>query len=165
MELDVTKLTADELSTLQQLLSKATSEQTIETVEEQEPVKETRLIKVNGCPARYDIKYKDKTQSIMDWCRELNLPYKLIYRRIVNRGWDIATAFETPTHKPPKEIVDKHPTKECPVCHQKYVQKMSRQKTCDNEHCKAVANAKTIRDRLYKIRMAELGIQVDEMVK
>ena len=101
----------------------------------------------------------------MDWCKELNLPYKLMYRRIVNRGWGIANAFETPIHKPPKEVVDKHPTKECPVCHQKYVQKMSRQKTCDNEHCKAVSSAKSIRDRLYKIRMAELGIQVDEMVK
>lgn len=55
----------------------------------------------------------------------------------------------------------KLPERECPICHQKYIPKTTTQLTCLNVHCRKVQNAQTIRDRLYKKRMAELGIQVD----
>lgn len=57
------------------------------------------------------------------------------------------------------------PERECNVCHKKFVPNSPTQKTCPNVHCKKVANARQVRDRLYKIRMAELGIAVDEVVK
>lgn len=48
------------------------------------------------------ISYKGKTQSLKDWSRELNLPYKqLVQRRYY--GWTVERMFEQPIRKRPKE--------------------------------------------------------------
>ena len=40
------------------------------------------------------ITYKNKTQTIAQWARELNLKYYIIYNRLRN-GWSIKKALET----------------------------------------------------------------------
>ncbi len=42
------------------------------------------------------ITYKNKTQSIKDWGKELGIPYHTLYDRIKRNGWTIAEAIETP---------------------------------------------------------------------
>lgn len=42
--------------------------------------------------------YKGKTQSLADWCRELNLDYFRTKARINNCDWSIADAFEKPRY-------------------------------------------------------------------
>ena len=37
-----------------------------------------------------------KTMSLKQWCNGLGLPYKSVYTRIKQRGWDIETALSTP---------------------------------------------------------------------
>lgn len=44
------------------------------------------------------ITYNGKTQSIPNWCRELNLNYKTVRTRINEYGWDIERAFTTKTN-------------------------------------------------------------------
>lgn len=41
------------------------------------------------------INYKGKRQSLSDWCRELELNYNKVYRRIHDSGWSIERAFES----------------------------------------------------------------------
>lgn len=41
------------------------------------------------------ITYKGNTQILKQWAEELNIPYKLLQRRI-KRGWGVEKAFETP---------------------------------------------------------------------
>lgn len=40
------------------------------------------------------ITYKNKTQTLSQWCRELNLKYRTISRRLTDR-WTVERAFET----------------------------------------------------------------------
>lgn len=41
------------------------------------------------------ITYQGKSQSLADWCRELNLNYERTFRRIHDLHWSIELAFET----------------------------------------------------------------------
>lgn len=41
------------------------------------------------------ITYKGKTQTLKQWCEELNINYKQTHARIVRGGWAIEQAFET----------------------------------------------------------------------
>ena len=46
----------------------------------------------------YSITYNGKTQTLIDWCSELNLPYKLIHNRIHKLGWKFERAISEPVH-------------------------------------------------------------------
>ena len=41
------------------------------------------------------ITYKGKTQSLADWCRELNLNYDKVQSKISRCGWSVKKAFTT----------------------------------------------------------------------
>ena len=41
------------------------------------------------------LKYNNKTQSLLDWCKELNLDYTLVRSRIKEYNWSIEKAFTT----------------------------------------------------------------------
>lgn len=43
--------------------------------------------------------YKGKTQTIHQWCEELNLNYERIRNRICRKGWSVEKAFETKENK------------------------------------------------------------------
>lgn len=43
------------------------------------------------------ITFNGKTQTLIDWCEELNLPYKTINSRLLS-GWTIERAFNEPIH-------------------------------------------------------------------
>ena len=45
------------------------------------------------------ITYKDRTQALTNWCRELNLNYKAVRTRIYAYNWSVDKAFNTPTNK------------------------------------------------------------------
>lgn len=55
----------------------------------------TRLIQTNNTRKNVYITYKGKTQSLADWCRELELEYDMIYLRY-RRGWDTEKMFTQP---------------------------------------------------------------------
>ena len=40
------------------------------------------------------ITYKGRTQNLKQWCEELELNYKSIYKRIFQDGWTVEQAFE-----------------------------------------------------------------------
>lgn len=42
-----------------------------------------------------ELEYNNKTQQLSDWCKDLNMKYDVIYRRIKN-NWSVKKAFETP---------------------------------------------------------------------
>lgn len=42
------------------------------------------------------VTYQGKTQSMMQWSKELNIPYSLIRDRICERGWSVEKTFSTP---------------------------------------------------------------------
>lgn len=46
----------------------------------------------------------EKTLSLKEWCEYLNIPYKSVFTRISQLGWDVERALTTPfrTHKPYK---------------------------------------------------------------
>ena len=48
----------------------------------------------DGC----SITFNGKTQSMMDWARELNVNYQLIQYRL-KHGWDVAKTLTTPSRK------------------------------------------------------------------
>ena len=50
----------------------------------------------NNTRTNHIITYKNKTQTLTQWCDELKLPYDTIKRRINSLHWDITKAFETP---------------------------------------------------------------------
>lgn len=170
MDINPDNLTPQEINLLKSLLAKAENsiqevniESNTEVVDEVvvQPVhKQTR-----NKPSNLYYTYKGETKSLTEWCKELNLQYTRVHKRIT-RGWSVEKAFEEGVKVYEKKPRTKeHLELECPICHEKFTQVNSRQKTCSNEHCRAIANAKQIRDRLYKIRMAELGQQVDELVE
>lgn len=45
----------------------------------------------------YKIKYNGKEKSLTQWCRELNLDYVTVFKRIKYRKWSVEKAFTTPT--------------------------------------------------------------------
>jgi hypothetical protein len=47
------------------------------------------------------ITYKGKTQTMKQWCEELNLNYGTIKERITKSNWDCKKAFETPVKTRP----------------------------------------------------------------
>lgn len=57
-------------------------------------------MKVQGNNRRNNINitYQGKTQTLKQWCEELNLDYKLTHRRIRYDGWSVEKAF---LYKPP----------------------------------------------------------------
>lgn len=59
----------------------------------------TRLVQANNTRRNQMITYLGKTQSLPDWCRELNLNYKTTRTRINDYKWTIERAFTTPTKK------------------------------------------------------------------
>lgn len=58
-------------------------------------VQEQNNNKRNNCY----ITYKDKTQSLADWCRELNLNYDTIKDRLNRYHWSVEKAFEKKVRK------------------------------------------------------------------
>lgn len=50
----------------------------------------------NNSSHNHLITYNNKTQSLSLWCKELNLPYHTIKRRINCFGWSAEKAFNTP---------------------------------------------------------------------
>jgi hypothetical protein len=40
------------------------------------------------------VTYKNKTQTLAQWCEELGINYKRVYRRITSLHWSIEKAFE-----------------------------------------------------------------------
>jgi hypothetical protein len=42
------------------------------------------------------VEYKGQLKPLRVWCKELNMPYRTVYPRIKQRGWDPARALETP---------------------------------------------------------------------
>lgn len=63
--------------------------------------KEEQLRNTRNCRK---ISFQNKTQNLMDWCRELNLDYETTRQRIVRLGWLDCQALTTPTPKPFKEV-------------------------------------------------------------
>lgn len=44
------------------------------------------------------IHYNGKNQNLFDWCKEMNLSYKLIHNRIHKLGWTFERAISEPVH-------------------------------------------------------------------
>lgn len=59
----------------------------------------TRQVQANNTRRNKLITYNGKTQSLPDWCRELNLNYKTIRTRINVYNWNVERAFTVPTTK------------------------------------------------------------------
>lgn len=50
------------------------------------------------------ITYNNKTQNLVQWCEELNLPYKHIHNRISKLGWSFERAISEPCHTEKRNI-------------------------------------------------------------
>lgn len=55
-----------------------------------------RIMQANNRQTNHKLVYKETTQNLSQWCKELNLPYNAIYNRIVRLKWSVENAFETP---------------------------------------------------------------------
>lgn len=55
----------------------------------------TQQVQANNRTNNYYITWNDKTQSLKDWSRELNLTYDTLRSRL-KRGWSVEKAFTTP---------------------------------------------------------------------
>jgi len=55
----------------------------------------TQQVQANNRINNINITYKGKTQTVADWCRELNLNFNTIKDR-VRRNWSAERIFETP---------------------------------------------------------------------
>jgi hypothetical protein len=64
----------------------------------------TMTVQANNTRHIHAITYNGKTQSMMDWCRELDLDYYTVRSRINNYNWSIERAFTTKTRKEYHEI-------------------------------------------------------------
>ena len=64
----------------------------------------TMTVQANNTRRIHAITYNGKTQSMMDWCRELDLDYYTVRSRIYNYNWSIERAFTTKTRKEYHEI-------------------------------------------------------------
>lgn len=52
------------------------------------------LAQANNTRSNHYLTYKGKTQSIADWCRELNLNYSTVRSRINRNKWSVEKALE-----------------------------------------------------------------------
>lgn len=59
----------------------------------------TRRVQANNTRRNKLITYAGKTQSLPNWCRELNLNYKTVRTRIGAYKWSVEKALSTPTIK------------------------------------------------------------------
>ena len=55
----------------------------------------TMAVQCNNKRSNIQITYKGKTQNLSQWCKELNLPMKLVHSRLRYAGWSVERAFET----------------------------------------------------------------------
>jgi hypothetical protein len=55
----------------------------------------TMKVQSNNLRNNVRLTYKGRTQTIHEWCDELNLNYYCIRDRICRKGWDVTEAFET----------------------------------------------------------------------
>ena len=55
----------------------------------------TMKVQSNNLRNNIRLTYKGRTQTIHQWCEELNLNYDCIVNRIKNMGWTVEKAFET----------------------------------------------------------------------
>lgn len=53
----------------------------------------------NNTRQNHFITYKGKTQTLMQWCEELNLVYNRVYKRIFLHNWNIEKAFNDGSHQ------------------------------------------------------------------
>ena len=59
----------------------------------------TMKVQLNNRRDNNYVTYKGKTQTLTQWCEELNLCYNQTYRRIFIRNWDIEKAFEVKSNQ------------------------------------------------------------------
>lgn len=59
----------------------------------------TRKENCNARKSNVMLTYDGKTQNMMEWCTELNLPYAVISLRISKLKWSAEKALTTPTYK------------------------------------------------------------------
>lgn len=52
------------------------------------------LVQANNTRSNHYLTYKGKTQSLADWCRELNLNYGTVRSRINRNKWSVEKALE-----------------------------------------------------------------------
>lgn len=52
-----------------------------------------RLVQNNNKRNNLNIEYNGKTQTLKQWCRELNLPYRKTYDRLYELNWSLDKAF------------------------------------------------------------------------
>lgn len=50
------------------------------------------------------ITYNGKTQTLVEWCEELNLKYKRVHDRMYAKGWSFERAISTPVYEEKKNL-------------------------------------------------------------
>ena len=71
----------------------------------------TRKEQNNNTRRNRYITYRNKTQTLAQWCEELNLDYLTVFKRIEYRHWSIEKAFETKESMSIRRITYKGQTK------------------------------------------------------
>jgi hypothetical protein len=56
----------------------------------------TQIEQANNKRNNIKIEYLGKTQSVSEWCRDLNLNDKMVYKRIADFGYSPVEAITTP---------------------------------------------------------------------
>ena len=56
----------------------------------------TMKVQQNNTSRNHYLTYKGKTQTMIQWCEEVGLPYHTVMARINKLGWDIEKALSTP---------------------------------------------------------------------
>lgn len=59
----------------------------------------SRKVQANNRAFCKTIEYNGKTQTLMQWCEELGLNYKLIHSRLYKLGWSFEKAISVPVKK------------------------------------------------------------------
>ena len=49
-----------------------------------------------GTRSRIFITYKNERLSLGEWCERLEVPYYVLYQRVVRAGWSVEDSLETP---------------------------------------------------------------------
>lgn len=59
-----------------------------------------------NCPGVHQIEFNGRSQSIEDWAKELGVSSRMLYARVIRRGWDVADALTRPryTHVPRETV-------------------------------------------------------------
>jgi hypothetical protein len=71
----------------------------------------TRKEQANNTSENILIDYKGKTQTLHQWCDELEMNYSTTYARLFTRDWDVETAFTAPHVRPVKMVTHNGETK------------------------------------------------------